>query len=139
MRIIKVTDSLIVGQLVHPERLACTGYCRKVEHRVDPARQVAKRFAACGFGLAGDIPDVVVGVVSPAAALRAVLIQRMPWLAERSRFKVGKDAIYQHSRRPAPHLCVERLKNSSGPFSNQDIKRSGSPKEGVSAFHPDTG
>jgi hypothetical protein len=47
-----------------------------------------------------------------------VFIQRMPWLAERRRFKVGKDAIYQHSRRPAPHLCVERLKNPSGSFGN---------------------
>jgi len=46
--------------------------------------------------------------------LRAVFIQRMPWFAARSGVKVGKDAIYQHSRRPAPHLCVERLKDSSG-------------------------
>jgi hypothetical protein len=68
--------------------------------------------------LAGHIPYVIVGVISPATALRAVFIQRMPWLAERSRFKVGKDAIYQHSRRPAPHLCVERLKNPSGSFGN---------------------
>ncbi|PLV45527.1 hypothetical protein X011_23235 [Mycobacterium tuberculosis variant microti OV254] len=56
-------------------------------------------------------------MVSPATALRAVFIERMPRLAERSCFKVGKDAIYQHSRRPAPHLCVKRLKDPRGSFS----------------------
>ncbi|OBB66091.1 hypothetical protein A6B34_22505 [Mycolicibacterium monacense] len=77
-------------------------------------------------------------MVSPAAALWAMLIERMARLAGRGRFKIGENAIYQHSRRPAPHLCVERLKNPSGSFGHQDIKRSGSPEEGVSALHPDT-
>jgi hypothetical protein len=43
-----------------------------------------------------------------------MFIQRIPRFAARSGVKVRKDAIYQHSRRPAPHLRIERLKNSSG-------------------------
>lgn len=58
--------------------------------------EVAERFAARGFGLVAEVPDVVVGVVGAAAALRLVFVERVPGLAGLRGIEMGEDAVHQH-------------------------------------------
>lgn len=138
-RIIQVENPQVIRQLEHPQSAAnpaATG----TRASNPPSRAKLPTLSPPGrLSQPRQVPDVIIRVIDPAAALRSMLVQRMARLSRRRGRQEWEDAIDEHSGCPAPGLRVQRFEHRGGPRQLQHLERPRPVEVRVRAFEPSPG